>query len=66
MRVRRLKARQADDSVWAAFHGLRDASRAYDNPFFDPDLARILSEAREDVELIIAEADDGIGAIWPV
>ena len=51
---------------WQIYAALRDARDIYDNPFFDPDFAKLVGEVREDTRIGFASDDDGVFAIWPM
>ena len=49
---------------WQIFAALRDARAIYDDPFFDPDFARLVGEVREDTRIGFASDKDGVFAVW--
>lgn len=49
---------------WQIYAALRDARSIYDDPFFDPDFARIVGEVREDTRIGFASDKDGVFAVW--
>ncbi|MEM9179464.1 MAG: GNAT family N-acetyltransferase [Pseudomonadota bacterium] len=51
---------------WQIYAALRDARSIYDDPFFDPDFARIVGEVREDTRIGFASDKDGVFAVWPL
>ncbi|MEO1554585.1 MAG: hypothetical protein AAFR82_11705, partial [Pseudomonadota bacterium] len=51
---------------WQIYAALRDASARYDNPFFDPDFARLVGEVRDDLRIGFASDADGVFAVWPM
>lgn len=51
---------------WLDYAALRDARSIYDDPFFDPDFARLVGEVREDTRIGFASDSDGVFAIWPL
>lgn len=51
---------------WQIYAALRDARDVYDDPFFDPDFARLVGEVREDTRIGFASDRDGVFAIWPM
>ena len=51
---------------WQIYAALRDARRDYDNPFFDPDFARLVGEVRSDTRIGFASDGDGVFAVWPM
>ena len=52
--------------LWQAFTALRDARAIYDDPFFDPDFARLVGEVREDTRIGVAFEGDKAVAFWPL
>lgn len=50
--------------LWQAFADLRDANTLYDNPFFDPDYARLVGEVREDTRIGVASNGEDILGFW--
>lgn len=51
---------------WQIYASLRDAQSIYDDPFFDPDFARLVGEVREDTRIGFASDGDGVFAVWPL
>lgn len=51
---------------WQIYAALRDARSIYDDPFFDPDFARLVGDVREDTRIGFASDGDGVFAIWPL
>ncbi|MEM9055063.1 MAG: GNAT family N-acetyltransferase [Pseudomonadota bacterium] len=51
---------------WQIYAALRDARSIYDDPFFDPDFARLVGEVREDVRIGFVSDAQGVFAIWPL
>ncbi|MEL6861159.1 MAG: GNAT family N-acetyltransferase [Pseudomonadota bacterium] len=51
---------------WQIYAALRDARDIYDNPFFDPDFAKLVGEVREDTRIGFASDDAGVFAVWPM
>ncbi|MEM7637905.1 MAG: GNAT family N-acetyltransferase [Pseudomonadota bacterium] len=49
---------------WQIYAALRDARSIYDDPFFDPDFARLVGEVREDTRIGFASDKDGVFAVW--
>ena len=65
-RFRLLRFESVTDDIWSQFHALRDARPRYDDPFFDPDYARLVARVRPDARLGLAfEGDELVGA-WPI
>jgi len=52
--------------LWQAYTALRDARAIYDDPFFDPDFARLVGEVREDTRIGVAFEGDKAVAFWPL
>lgn len=63
---RLLTATDLTDDLWLQYALLRNAREIYDDPFFDPDFARVVSEVRDDVRFGCAFAGDELVAIWPL
>ncbi|MEM1035392.1 MAG: GNAT family N-acetyltransferase [Pseudomonadota bacterium] len=56
------KPEEMSAELWAAFTDLRNARAVYDDPFFDPDFARLIGEVREDTRIGVAfDGDDAVG-----
>ena len=51
---------------WQVYADLRNARDIYDNPFFDPDFARLVGEVREDTRIGFASDAKGVFAVWPM
>lgn len=51
---------------WQIYAALRDARSIYDDPFFDPDFARLVGEVRSDTRIGFASDNDGVFAVWPL
>lgn len=49
---------------WQIYASLRDARSVYDDPFFDPDFARLVGEVREDTRIGFASDKSGVFAVW--
>lgn len=50
--------------LWQAYAALRDARAIYDDPFFDPDFAKLVGEVREDTRIGVAFDNDEAVGIW--
>lgn len=50
--------------LWQAFASLRDARTLYDDPFFDPDFARLVGEVRGDARIGVAFQGDDVAGFW--
>lgn len=51
---------------WQIYAELRNARTIYDDPFFDPDFARLVGDVRADTRIGFASDKDGVFAIWPL
>ncbi|MEO1322723.1 MAG: GNAT family N-acetyltransferase [Pseudomonadota bacterium] len=51
---------------WQVYAALRDARSIYDDPFFDPDFARLVGEVRDDTRIGFASDKNGVFAVWPL
>ncbi|MEM7329574.1 MAG: GNAT family N-acetyltransferase [Pseudomonadota bacterium] len=49
---------------WQTYAALRDARAIYDDPFFDPDFARMVGEVRDDTRIGFASDKGGVFAVW--
>jgi len=49
---------------WQIYADLRDARQIYDDPFFDPDFARLVGDVRDDTRIGFASDRQGVFAIW--
>lgn len=49
---------------WQIYATLRNARAIYDDPFFDPDFARLVGDVREDTRIGFASDKDGVFAVW--
>lgn len=52
--------------LWQAYRDLRDARAIYDDPFFDPDFTRLVSEVREDTRIGVVTSGEDVVAFWPL
>ena len=50
--------------LWQAYTDLRDARTLYDDPFFDPDFARLVGEVREDTRIAVASDGEDVVGVW--
>ncbi|WP_169711725.1 GNAT family N-acetyltransferase [Henriciella litoralis] len=66
MKYRLLRPEQMTEDLWTAFASLRDANSIYDDPFFDPDFARLVSRVRPDTRVGIAFDGDAPVGFWPL
>ena len=60
------RPRELSAEQWQIYAALRDARSIYDDPFFDPDFARLVGEVRDDTRIGFASDRDGVFAIWPM
>lgn len=60
------KSSDMSEELWTAFTALRDARSIYDDPFFDPDFARLVGEVREDTRIGVAFAGEDVVGFWPL
>lgn len=58
------RPRDLSEEQWQIFAALRDARDIYDDPFFDPDYARLVGEVREDTRIGFASDRNGVFAVW--
>jgi CelD/BcsL family acetyltransferase involved in cellulose biosynthesis len=66
MKFRLLRAVDMTDDLWAAFARLRNARSLYDDPFLDPEYARMVSTVRSDTRVGVAfDRDEPVG-FWPL
>lgn len=66
MNFRLLRAADMTEDLWQAFNNLRDANPIYDDPFFDPLYAKLVSDVREDVRFAVAFENDTPVGFWPL
>ncbi|MEM8618033.1 MAG: GNAT family N-acetyltransferase [Pseudomonadota bacterium] len=66
MKVKLLTRTAMGPDLWQAYTALRNADAAYDDPFFDPEFASLVSEVRSDTRFAIAEDAEGLLAVWPM
>lgn len=52
--------------LWQAFTDLRNADVRYDDPFFDPDFARLVGDVRADTRIGVATDGDDVVGVWPL
>ncbi|MEO0551294.1 MAG: GNAT family N-acetyltransferase [Pseudomonadota bacterium] len=57
---------QMGADLWSAYTELRNAQSRYDNPFFDPEFAAIISEVRDDTRFGIAFQGEDVVGVWPL
>lgn len=57
---------EMSEEQWQIYAALRDARAIYDDPFFDPDFARLVGEVREDTRIGFASDREGVFAVWPM
>ena len=68
MQVELFKPSELNADFWQAFHDIRNASSAYDDPFFDPEFARLVGELRRDTFIGVAfdAGKSQPAAFWPM
>ena len=66
MQYRIFKVDQLDNSLWEAFHKLRDDDATRVNPLFDPHFAKVLSLVRPDTRVVVVFQSDSPVAFWPL
>lgn len=54
------------EEQWQIYAALRDARSIYDDPFFDPDFARLMGEVRSDTRIGFVSDHQGVFAVWPL
>lgn len=64
MKFELYRPRDLSAEQWQIYAALRDARAIYDDPFFDPDFARLVGEVREDTRIGFASDKQGVFAIW--
>ena len=57
---------QMSRELWQAYTALRNARAIYDDPFFDPDFARLVGEVREDTRIGVATKGEDVVGVWPL
>lgn len=57
---------EMSEEQWQIYAALRDARAIYDDPFFDPDFARLVGEVRSDTRIGFASDHQGVFAVWPL
>jgi len=58
------RTNEMSEELWQSYASLRNARSIYDDPFFDPDFAKLMGEVREDTRIAIATDQDEIVAVW--
>lgn len=68
MQVELFKPSEMNADFWSAFHDLRNAFSLYDDPFFDPEFARLVGEVRNDTFIAVAfdQGKQEPVAFWPL
>jgi len=68
MQVELFKPSEMNETFWQAFREMRDADARYDDPFFDPEFARLIGDLRDDTYIAVAfgEGLTGPVAFWPL
>ena len=54
------------EEQWQIYAALRDTRSIYDDPFFDPDFARLVGEVRSDTHIGFVSDREGVFAVWPL
>lgn len=58
------KIDEMSHELWSSYAALRNANALYDDPFFDPDFARLVGEVREDTRIGVAFDKDETVGFW--
>lgn len=66
MKYKLYRPKDLSAEQWQIYAALRDARAIYDDPFFDPDFARLVGEVREDTRIGFASDRNGVFAVWPM
>lgn len=68
MQVELFKPSEMNADFWTAYKNMRDASSAYDDPFFDPEFARLVGELRDDAFIAVGfdEGKQEPSVFWPL
>lgn len=66
MKYRLFRLNEMTADLWGVFAGLRNARSRYDDPFFDPDYARLVAEVRPDARFGFAFDGDDVAGVWPL
>ena len=68
MQVELFKPSDMNADFWQAFRDIRNASSAYDDPFFDPEFACLVGELRDDTYIGVGfdAGQSGPAAFWPM
>lgn len=68
MQVELFKPSEMNTDFWNAYRQMRDASAVYDDPFFDPEFAKIVGSLRSDTFIAVAfdQAKQDPLAFWPL
>ena len=66
MKYKLYRPKDLSTEQWQIYAALRDARAIYDDPFFDPDFARLVGEVREDTRIGFASDRSGVFAVWPM
>ena len=64
MKYELYRPQEMSAAQWQDYATLRDARSIYDDPFFDPDFARLVGEVRDDTRIGFASDRNGVFAIW--
>lgn len=66
LKFRLLRIENVPEDIWTEFHALRDAKPIYDDPFFDPEYARLVAGVRPDTRLGLAFDGEQLVGAWPL
>ena len=64
MKYKLYRPKEMSAEQWQIYTTLRNARAIYDDPFFDPDFARLVGEVREDTRIGFASDRNGVFAVW--
>lgn len=64
MKYKLYRPEEMSAEQWQIYAALRDARTIYDDPFFDPDFARLVGEVRDDTRIGFASDAKGVFAVW--
>ena len=66
MKYKLYRPDELSEEQWETYTALRNARSIYDDPFFDPDFARLVGEVRDDTRIGFASDRAGVFAVWPM
>lgn len=64
MKYQLYRPQEMSAEQWQIYAALRNARSIYDDPFFDPDFARLVGEVRQDTWIGFASDKKGVFAVW--